>query len=204
MIVSFYFTNKIKRFIRRFRAPSRLVEEAGYYLTQLESAVHFLLHLKSSYVKLSDEEFDLYMKGEHPSQLQKDKQTTNPENETSKGDEVSTKQNLETTISSTTDKMKKSLSKEEKMVSVLLEEVGHLNYSFLHSSLDDISVGDISLLLREYKELVAFNESMKSVLLQSKKDIFKNRLIFEETDPKDMSNFVSRRSRTTSTLRNGL
>jgi len=56
------------QYIRRFRHPSRLLEEAGYYLTQLESAVHFLLNVKAQFLKLSEEEFELYMTGNHPDQ----------------------------------------------------------------------------------------------------------------------------------------
>jgi hypothetical protein len=52
----------LRRFIRRFRHPSKLVEEGGYYLTQLESAVHFLLRIKPVYLKnVTDEQFERYV-----------------------------------------------------------------------------------------------------------------------------------------------
>ena len=49
------------RYIRRFRNPSQMIAEHGYYCTQLESAVHFIDTLDASQLTIDPDEFTRYV-----------------------------------------------------------------------------------------------------------------------------------------------
>lgn len=157
--------------------------------------------MKSSYVKLSDEEFDLFMKGEHPTQLNKTVETTKP---TPPGEEISADNKPDENQEALCEEEKPpEITKEDKIISILIEEVKKVEFSFSDTEIDDICVGDISQLLYEYKQLAILNECMKKVLMKPPKSILSSRLTLkEEPDAKEISNVTARRSRTTSSLKN--
>lgn len=118
------------------------MEESGYYLTQLESAVHFLLHIKPSQIKLSDDEFDLYMSGKHPSQI----------------DSVESKNNNTFDNLTVDDALK-----------YLTEGVDMSKYLFLDNNVEDLKISSVPQLLKSYKQLVIQHESLKNLLTHSQK-----------------------------------
>jgi len=67
------------KFISRFRNPSKLMTETGYYFTQFESAVAFLETLDASSLKIDPEEFDRAMKLHCPSSSKVSLETKTPE-----------------------------------------------------------------------------------------------------------------------------
>jgi hypothetical protein len=49
------------QFISRFRNPSKMITEAGYYFTHVESAIDFIENLDASKLTIDPEEFERYL-----------------------------------------------------------------------------------------------------------------------------------------------
>lgn len=129
-----------------------MLEEAGYYLTQLESAVHFLLHIKPQYLKnVTEEEFHSYMNGKVPGPREPVVQ------------EVSTPQGVN--ASPQKKESDKGLDPMDQIYESLLGDESLIKYTFLKKDFDDLTMADVRQLFCDYKKLARQNEVLRRVAL---------------------------------------
>ena len=113
------------------------------------------------YLKLSDEEFNQYMAGQHPDQLKTptkkpESPNTNPTLAIQSSKDIASN-NHTTPVSITIEQAQEAF----------LTADNFTNYKFLESEVEELTIGDISKLLSDYKKLVRQNELLKTILLGS-------------------------------------
>lgn len=155
------------QYIRRYRNPSKLIEEPGYYLTQLESAVHFLLNVSARGLShVSQPQLDLILSGE----------IDIPEQATEEGERVvetrgerteakNTKQSTTPPTKGGGEDQEESGAGTQLTLEALLKECDMEKYSFHSRKAEDLRIGEVALLLEQYRSMARQNELLKKVLL---------------------------------------
>ena len=176
--------------------------------------------MKPSYLKLSDEEFDQYMTGSHPSQQEtptgeSGTQMTQPQSEEEDTDATDDEQDLPTP----TIRPGKENGKVQQEIADLpfsVEELNLQKYEFLDRELEDLTIRDISQLLKDYKKLARQNETLKKILVHkpfsslpaaqvtSRLDIARSSdavgLSMDDYDAQELISTPNKRQRTTSNI----
>ena len=143
------------QYIRRFRNPSKLLEEAGYYLTQLESAVHFLLNIKYSYLKnVTEEAYNSLINGKAPPASSNLIEPISAPTQTPPSPTASASPSLQGGSPNALEQIQSLLSE---------KDLGQ--YSFLHTEADNLTLADVRQLLSDYKILARQNELLRKVAL---------------------------------------
>lgn len=141
-------------YIQRYRHPSRLVGEAAYFYTNVVSAATFLEHLEASSLTMAPEEFEASLKhamaaiafSSAPPPSSPSTPAPAPSPPTAALQE---RNGSESNELSTQDIKRMRLQLGHELESSLLRD-----YTFVFSKAEDLRVGDVEVLLNQYKELV--------------------------------------------------
>eukprot|EP01119_Soliformovum_irregulare_P026248 TRINITY_DN9979_c0_g1_i1.p1 TRINITY_DN9979_c0_g1~~TRINITY_DN9979_c0_g1_i1.p1 ORF type:complete len:587 (-),score=159.24 TRINITY_DN9979_c0_g1_i1:6-1547(-) len=130
------------QYINSFRNPDKMMTEAGYYFTHLVSAVTFIQNLDASVLSIEPEEFNqLVEKGRE-------------------GGSTGTSTPNEGTKISPSRSVSSDLSQDEDASEELTFQTRGDNF-FLNAVAEDLKLGDVALLLQEYKRLYHENARLK-------------------------------------------
>ena len=143
-------------YIQRYRHPSRLVGEAAYFYTNVVSAATFLEHLEASSLTMAPEEFEASLKHAMAaiahSSAPPPSSPSSPAPAPAPSPPVAASQERngsESNELSTQDMKRTRLQLGRELESALLRD-----YTFVFSKAEDLRVGDVEVLLNQYKELV--------------------------------------------------
>jgi len=138
------------KFISQFRNPNKLLEETGYYLTQLEAAVSFLEIVDASRLTIDPEEFEKNMNQKRV--IQHHRRT--PSN-------VSLDEDVEEPTQGFENGQIKKSDSELKMQSL---NGDNPLYRFMNVDVKDLTIGHIYQLFDAYKALVEENSFLRAQL----------------------------------------
>ena len=155
-------------YIQRYRHPSRLVGEAAYFYTNVVSAATFLEHLEASSLTMAPEEFEASLKHAiaaiaHSSAPPPSSPSTPAPAPSPPMATLQERNGSESNELSTEDIKRKRLQLGQELESALLRD-----YTFVFSKAEDLRVGDVEVLLNQYKELVLnYTTLCRSIASQS-------------------------------------